>query len=219
MAKRVHTKESSLKLYVERAIPDADGNRIFESNPEEFVLFDGFYSTQIFGGVRAYLFPIGELVEVIYVSGYCKGATRHAGGHGSITAFLIGGLRGDEASGELVFNRRDSASGIVVPLARPNDTSPSWHRHPEYETAYLISDYRGDRDHRLNNRLRIITSKNTPQVSPDGHVHELTASGNDGLKITFDERTDGAEFYEQTDGTLPFEDFIFYGNYPTRTED
>lgn len=88
-----NTNNIDLKLYVERAVEGIEGTKVFESEPEEFIVFDGFHSLFSIGGVSSV-----AANTTIYISGYCKGATRNAGGHGSIVGYQIGGFFGDRKS-------------------------------------------------------------------------------------------------------------------------
>ena len=206
MASRVHGEDTTLKLYVERAIPDASGNRIFESDPEEFVLFDGFHTEADFYNEDVEVIAMGHAV---YISGYCKGANRNAGGYGSIISYLIGGLKGYSIDDHVEFATEAAAAGIVTPLPRSQDGVPVWHRTPSTDIAFIIADT-------VNVRLKIVTTKHPLLISETGIIdHPLE---NDGLSLTFDERSAGKVDFSRDDGTIPFEDFMFFGNYQTHPD-
>ena len=158
----------------------------------EFVIFEGYQNRNS---------PVVNAGDAVHFSGFCKGAVKNAGGHGSIIGFEIGGLIGGTT---LNFDAESDASGIVIPLALVNASVPTWKRSPKLDIAYIIANT-------TNNRLRIVTTNNPFDASPDGIIG--TDNVNDGLSLKFDSRSVPGETFTYDDGTLPFEDFIFYGNY------
>ena len=173
-----------VQLYVIRAVEDSDDTRIYEATPEELVMFDGYEA------------PV-TTERAVYFSGYCRGATRQAGGHGSIIGYQIAGTFGG-------FEAESDASGIVLPLSRPNPSVPTWQRSPKLDVAYIVADV-------ANTRLQIVTTKTPITVNEDGIIGVNNV--NDGLSLGFDDRNLAGNTYNTDDGTIPFEDFIFYGNY------
>lgn len=193
--------DNGLSLYVERAVENSEGTRVFQSEPEEFVVFEGYHD-RVLPNLRA--------DDMIYISGYCKGATRKTGGTGSIVAYLIQGMGGDkDIEGGLAFESEEDAAGIVLPMSRPNVDVPTWHRSPSDDIAFIVADTNPEKPW----SLRIVTSKNPLIVSEIG-INDAGdyADTNDGLNLQFDRRSTGAEDFTQDNGGIMFEDFLFYAH-------
>lgn len=190
-----------LNFYVERA-PDADNNTIFASSPEQLVVYVTYDDDDR---------------NPTSISGYCKGATRGATGRGSIVGYHISGF-----PTSIIGNWRSQSdvSGIVVPVDRVDESVRTKSRKSNIQDmAFLttgvprqfINEDIAEKAQAVLGTgvqsIKIATTSNSMQVSSVGDlkldfVPTLRSTGdNDRYDYSFD------------DGTIVFEDFIFYGNF------
>lgn len=199
--------KTQLGLYVERAVADESGNRFFASDPLE---------------LHVYIKYEGTVDDVVSISGTCRGATRNAGGSGSIIAYHIEGLEHTE---NIAWGYVSQASGVVLPIERQQSNGFSSRvRHAKVQDVAYLS--RGvdagvidvsSVDSAPVTRARTSATA-TIKIGTTKHPMQVgTYNGSDGpVRLDFEptERSQTAgNRYQFDHGSILFEDFVFYGNY------
>lgn len=197
--------QTQLGFYVERAVADSSGNRFFASDPLELVVYIKYE---------------GTVDDVISISGHCRGATRNAGGTGSIVGYHIEGLYG---TANISWGRVSHVSGVVMPVERINNDGFAIRnrRQRVNDIAFLRSGVNSgvisvtsvDSAPATRTRsmayatIKAATSSNPMRVLPS--ERDLERFEYDPKNRSFTEE----ENYQFDDGSILFEDFVFYGNY------
>lgn len=194
--------KSQLKFYVERAVPDPQGNRLFESDPLELVVYvdtDGSMDN-----------------DVVKISGTCRGATRNAGGTGSIIGYHIAGLYATEG---VTWGKFNDVSGVALPVDRTGFGLATKRRKSKInDTAYLTAGFDSTDPFVETATIKIVTTNNPIQINipepPDINYPLGFRRG----EVEPKRRNTGVLSNHQFDaGTILFEDFVFYGDYSNLT--
>lgn len=173
------------KLYVERAIPDSDGNRRFTSDPEELTFTVSVRDLNVIGDgtLNSYGHPSRSVqVEsegVIPITGICRGATQNAEGHGSIRSYVFRWLADGYAVRTLmdvdndgvvepdnynyneegwVFQNITDVMGIIIPIDRVSSDVSTKRYDRDIENVYYAEAIPGSFD------VRFFKSMNAPTV-------------------------------------------------------
>ena len=181
----------SLELKVERAVPDADGNRLFTSNA--FINF------------RADDADV-DSANVKFFWAIIKDATKNAPGHGSIIAYHIrGGWVNAVLNGHTIANQQstDEVSGMALPIDIISNDVPTKTRVADINNLAYLS--RGWDDPYYT--IRIATTKNAIGVSNSDDLLKVQPMDNSDSEINS---------YNYDDGTILFDNFIVYGTFGFR---
>lgn len=192
--------KSQLKFYVERAGADPSGNRLFEADPLELVVYvdtDGSMDN-----------------DVVKVSGTCRGATRGAPGTGSIIGYHIGGLHATE---DVTWGKLNDVSGVVLPIDRILGSEGSRKSNIQ-NNAYLTAGVDSTHPSVGTATIKIVTTKNPIQVSiPEPPDVNYPLGFRRGEVSPKERKTGVLSNYQFDAGTILFDDFVFYGDYSDLT--